>query len=157
MNRRTLMKWLVQAGGLVAAGAVAIPSLIATLSPALKGRRGEWRRVGRVEEFPVGSVREAALAPPRGGDWPHAPRQGVYVWRPEANRFVIYSSACTDLGCPVNWDQGSQTFLCPCHGGIFSKDGERMAGPPERPLYRYDARVRDGVLEIDPASVPPML
>ena len=31
-----------------------------------------------------------------------------------------------------------------------------MAGPPNKPLYRYANRVRDGVLEIDLFSLPPM-
>jgi Rieske Fe-S protein len=56
----------------------------------------------------------------------------------------------------VNWDAGSQCFYCPCHGGIFDREGVPMAGPPPEPLYRYTTRVRDGVLEIDARSVPPM-
>ncbi|WP_164102419.1 QcrA and Rieske domain-containing protein [Candidatus Laterigemmans baculatus] len=83
--------------------------------------------------------------------------QSVYVWRRSAEEVVVFSRSCTDLGCPVTWDPGSHCFLCPCHGGIFAKDGERMAGPPDRPLYRYANRVRDGRLEIDLSSVPPMV
>jgi hypothetical protein len=67
-------------------------------------------------------------------------RQGVYVWRPTDEEVVVFSRSCTDLGCPVIWDGGSQCFFCPCHGGIFARDGRRMAGPPDRELYRYANR-----------------
>lgn len=161
MDRRTILKRLVQAAGLVAAAAVAVPSLICALSPALAGPRrgGAWSRLGRLEDFPVGEVSEAVIDLPAatGGAaaWPPPlPAKGVYVWRPAADRVVVFSRACTDLGCPVNYDTGSECYFCPCHGGIFNKDGQRMAGPPQRPLYRYDVRVRGGVVEVDAASAP---
>ena len=68
---------------------------------------------------------------------------------------VVFSRVCTDVGCPVTYDRGSACFLGPCHGGIFTQDGTPIHGPPPRPLYRYAARVRDGVLEIDLNSLPP--
>jgi menaquinol-cytochrome c reductase iron-sulfur subunit len=69
---------------------------------------------------------------------------------------VVFSRNCTDASCPVVFDAGSDCFLCPCHGGVFSKDGTPLHGPPPRPLWRYAARVRAGVLEIDLNSLPPM-
>jgi menaquinol-cytochrome c reductase iron-sulfur subunit len=90
-------------------------------------------------------------------DWAATLRErGVYVWRRSEQEVVVFARNCTDLSCPVTWDPGSQWFFCPCHGGIFSKDGERMAGPPKRPLYRYTNRIRDGVVEIDLRSLPPI-
>lgn len=161
MDRRRILKYAVQGTGLLAGAVIVIPSVISALSPALGGRRAaSWRRLGRLEEFPVGAVSEAVVG---DGDhatgvgvaaWAPSPRQAVYVWRPEARRVVVFSRACTDLGCPVNYDPGSQCYLCPCHGGIFNSDGERMAGPPDRPLYRFDVRVRKAVVEIDLSSAP---
>lgn len=149
----------------MAAAAVVAPSLVSALSPVLPGRGGRqaprtasWRRVGRLDEFPVGSVREAVASPPPEKTWPPDElRQGVYVWRPREDDLVVFSRACTDLGCPVNHHPGSGCYFCPCHGGIFNKDGSRMAGPPERPFYRYDVRVVGGVVEIDLESVPAMV
>jgi menaquinol-cytochrome c reductase iron-sulfur subunit len=87
----------------------------------------------------------------------HLPQfKGVFVWRETADRLVVYSRNCTDLSCPVTWDEGSGWFYCPCHGGIFNQQGEPVAGPPNRPLYRYATRVREGVVEIDLKSLPPM-
>jgi menaquinol-cytochrome c reductase iron-sulfur subunit len=38
--------------------------------------------------------------------------------------------------------------MCPCHGGVYYKDGSVAAGPPPRPLERYPVRVQDGQVEI---------
>lgn len=56
----------------------------------------------------------------------------------------VLSSSCAHLGCPVRWitREGEGEFLCPCHGGIYNINGEYVAGPPPRDLYRYDSEVR---------------
>lgn len=157
MNRRTLLGLVVQASGVAAAGVVGVPAVITAFSPMIKARQGQvWRRVAALDGFPVGEVTEGLIDPTRE-TWPPAVSpQAVYVWRPSADEVIVFSRSCTDLGCPVNYDSGSKCFLCPCHGGIFDQNGERMAGPPYRPLYRYDVRIRDGVIEVDLNSLPPM-
>lgn len=157
MERRSFLKALIAGGSTLAAGVVGVPALLAALSPVFRRRRDQaWSPVGPLDTFAPGSVTRAATPLPQDdlGFWPSA--RGVYVWRPSADEVVVFSRTCTDLGCPVIWDAGSEWFFCPCHGGIFSKDGERQAGPPKRGLYRFATRVRDGVVEIDLASVPPM-
>lgn len=155
MKRRSFIGMLVAAGGAVVAGIVGIPTLMSGLSPAIRGRRGEvWRAIGRLEDFPVGTIREAQFAMDRSG-WPRSfRRHAVYIARQLDESVVVFSRACTDLGCPLDYDAGSACFFCPCHGGIFGRDGQRLAGPPDRPMDRYDLRIRDGVVEIDLASVP---
>ncbi len=157
MNRRTLLGLVVQGGGVAVAGVVGVPAAMTALSPIIHSRREEaWRRIAPLETFPVGQVSEGLIDPSREA-WPRAVSpQAVYVWRRAADEVVVFSRSCTDLGCPVTFDSGSECFLCPCHGGIFDKNGERMAGPPYRPLYRYRVRIRGGVIEVDVNSLPPM-
>jgi len=50
---------------------------------------------------------------------------------------TAFSRRCTDLGCLVSWSKERQQFLCPCHRGVFDKEGTNIAGPPPRPLDRY--------------------
>lgn len=157
MERRRFLKALVAAGSTLAAGLVGLPALLTGLSPAVRRRRERaWSPVGRLDAFSPGSVTRAATPLPSDDFRTGLSARGVYVWRPSAEEVVVFSRTCTDLGCPVVWDAGSEWFFCPCHGGIFSKDGERQAGPPKRGLHRFDTRVRAGVVEIDLASVPPM-
>jgi menaquinol-cytochrome c reductase iron-sulfur subunit len=156
-TRRQLLSRALAGVGFGIASIVGIPSLIAAFSPVIVGRaRERWRSVGSVDQFDVASVRRGTVRIYEG-DWPRTVREkGVYVWRRSADEFVVFSRNCTDLSCPVTWDAGSEWFYCPCHGGIFSREGERMAGPPRRSLFRYTHRIRENVLEIDLSSLPPV-
>jgi menaquinol-cytochrome c reductase iron-sulfur subunit len=157
MDRRTLMMWGIRGIGLAIAGMAGIPSLVNALSPIWKkeAEQETWRSLGPLDNFPLGQMRKTIVDVPRE-TWGRTLREkGVYSWRRSLDEVVVFSRSCTDLGCPVTWDPGSECFFCPCHGGIFAKDGERMAGPPNRPLFRYATRIRNGELEIDLHSLPP--
>ncbi|TLD71372.1 Rieske (2Fe-2S) protein [Phragmitibacter flavus] len=158
MNKRGFSKLLVVGGGLAVAGTVGVPALLTVLSPSLESDGGaNWQPVGELDKFPLGEVAKALVPVPQEG-WVRSLRQkGLFVLRELENEVVVYSRSCTDLSCPVTWDAGSEWFFCPCHGGVFSKEGEPKAGPPKDPLYRYATRVRSGVVEIDLNSVPPMI
>lgn len=155
MQRRTANRLLVVAGSSLAAGAVGFPSLIAAFAPGWKRSEEAWQSVGLLPQFPVGEVSQTATVQDSEA-WPRpaAPRS-VFVWRRSESDLVVFSRSCTDLGCPLEYERGSGCFLCPCHGGIFAQDGRRLAGPPRTPMVRYAHRVRENVLEIDIASVPP--
>ena len=155
MRRRTLFKWLISGVGAVTGLAIVGPALINAFSPTARPRSQTWRGIGSPRRFPLGEVVQATVPSPHE-TYPVEvlPARAVYVWQRAPGNFVVFSRTCTDLGCPVKYDPGSEFYYCPCHGGIFNKAGERVAGPPEKPLHRYAARVRDGVLEIDLGSVP---
>lgn len=158
MERRAVLTLLVHGGSAVIALIVGVPALIFAFSPAGRKRRyPEWRDLGPLDQFPVGEMSEGVIRLDPESEALQAVPQGVYVWRVSPKEVIVFSRSCTDLGCPLTYDRGSACFLCPCHGGIFSQDGERMAGPPDRPLYRYDNRIREGILQIDLSSVPPMV
>ena len=159
MDRRKLLTGALGLGGTVIAGVTTIPALLAALHPSLERReKAAWREVGPLANFEIGQVQEAKVSVGRE-DWSRSlDTKLVYVWRKtEADdSIVVYSRNCTDLSCPVNYDPGSECFFCPCHGGIFNKEGAVLAGPPPVPLYRYAVRVREGKLEIDLRSLAPM-
>ena len=156
MTRRFLLELVVTGAGMLVAGVVAIPTLLTGLSPAIKPRRREiWRPIGPLADIPIGLVQEKAIPTDRNA-WPRSlKRHALFVRRRSETDLVILSRSCTDLGCPLDYDPGSSCFFCPCHGGIFAQDGERLAGPPNRPMHRYAHRIRDDVLEIDISSIPP--
>lgn len=56
------------------------------------------------------------------------------ILQPSPGTFVALSAVCTHLGCVVAWQDQAEEFLCPCHGGRFSADGQVLAGPPPKPL-----------------------
>jgi menaquinol-cytochrome c reductase iron-sulfur subunit len=155
--RRNLLQRGVMYGGSALAALMGLPALLAALSPAFAGRSSNrWRFVGPLTEFPVDTVRQANVRVGRSDSSRSLAEKGVYVWRKAPDEVVVFSRNCTDLSCPVNFDSGSECFFCPCHGGIFAKDGAPLAGPPNKPLFRYQHRLQNGNLEIDLSSLPPI-
>jgi Rieske Fe-S protein len=67
------------------------------------------------------------------------------------DRFTVFNSRCTHLGCMLHWDDGKNLFICDCHGGQFKPDGVVKAGPPPRPMDRYQTIVKEGHLFVQEA------
>ena len=96
--------------------------------------------VGTLGTMPVGT--RVTVRNPRGqainiiriAAEPDQPEQG----------FQALSSRCPHLGCQVHWDAGLDRFICPCHNGVFTKDGIARQGPPAREgknLTAYEVKV----------------
>ena len=62
--------------------------------------------------------------------------------------FVVFSPICPHLGCRFNWDQGSNKFLCPCHGSQYTYEGAHIAGPAPRGLDPLPLREQSGKAEV---------
>jgi cytochrome b6-f complex iron-sulfur subunit len=62
---------------------------------------------------------------------------------------VAISEKCTHLGCGVPFCDLSGQFECPCHGSVFNRAGDHLAGPAPRGLDQYKVEIVDGVVEID--------
>jgi menaquinol-cytochrome c reductase iron-sulfur subunit len=151
-------EFLVKAGGAVVGLGIGGVALVTIISPnLLADHTPRWTRVGPVQEFPAGGTREALVRIERDDHSQPLRERLLYVRREANDDWIAFSRNCTDLSCPVAWDVGSDTFLCPCHGGIFDREGVPIAGPPNKPLYRYAHRIQDGYFEVDLNSVPPLV
>ncbi len=62
----------------------------------------------------------------------HGRMQAIY--RDAAGDLHRFSPVCTHAGCIVHWNEAERTWDCPCHGGRFTSQGKRFAGPPPRDL-----------------------
>jgi Rieske Fe-S protein len=63
---------------------------------------------------------------------------GVAVLR-HGQQLLFLASRCTHLGCKLRLS--GREWVCPCHGGRFKLDGERLAGPPRERLARLRGEV----------------
>lgn len=65
--------------------------------------------------------------------------------------FIALSSVCPHLGCQVHWEPHNDRYFCPCHNGVFDRDGVGVAGPPGdegMTLSSYDLRLDNDLLFI---------
>ena len=79
----------------------------------------------------------------------------LFVVRDSESGFYALSSVCTHLGCLVNWlPDASRGYMggriaCPCHGTLYSPEGNVLSGPAPRALDRYHIELEEGQLVID--------
>ena len=56
-------------------------------------------------------------------------RRGSEKYDENPNSFVAISTRCAHLGCPVNYVSAAESFVCPCHGGVYDFQGKVQIGP----------------------------
>ncbi len=158
LSRRGLfMKLGILLNGCVAA-ALAVPIVRFLLSAVTRGGNNgylDWVSLGSVNQFPEGETRLATyrspLVMPTDGKTVDA---ACWVRRIEGERFQVFAVNCAHLGCPVRWFPQSGLFMCPCHGGAYYRDGSRASGPPERGLFEYPYKVKNGLIAIQAGEMP---
>jgi len=161
-------------GGVIG-GLVSLPALGFMTLPAFLKQRNKAHDIGPVSDFPVGEFVVATfMTRPEEGE---VSRRTAFVRNNgtvnDLPSFTIISNHCAHLGCPVQptavvpnkhilyqdvtlipLPSPPSGFSCPCHGGAYDTEGNRVAGPPVRALDRYGFSIKDGHLFIDaPYSV----
>ena len=53
-------------------------------------------------------------------------------------KIQTFSTICPHMGCEVQWNDGDNTWDCPCHGSRFEADGKLKNGPAKRGLDTLD-------------------
>jgi succinate dehydrogenase / fumarate reductase iron-sulfur subunit len=141
--------------GIAALTVASLGGVLATtaLAPTLHKRPEKWVDVGKAEDFPAGSVKTAQISyPVKDGFYESRVSKPVFVFHETSpDRFTVFNSSCTHLGCMLRWDDGKNLFICDCHGGQFKPDGAVKAGPPPRSMDRYQTMVKDGHLFVQEA------
>ena len=162
MTRRTVFSIGVQAVGGVAVAAVALPAVGFAVAPLFEQESEPWQAVGPTTDFSPDTYRPVTItivqdigetgkstAYVRQGNPEITANQTKYP--PESpNEYIAISTRCAHVGCPVRFVQASGNFICPCHGGVYGFLGERIGGPPVRPLDRFQTRVTNGQVEVGP-------
>ena len=134
---------------------VSIPVIGSLLSPLFKKPAQKWRPVGKIDDFTVGQTVLVKFSNSDQQPWDGVTSQtSAWLRREKEDEFIAFSVNCTHLGCPVRWVATSELFLCPCHGGVYYKDGSYAAGPPPHGLNRYPVRLNNNEVEILASPIP---
>lgn len=143
----SLLTWAI--GGLMTL-AFAVPGVGYLLGPALRRSTEEaWIALGTASKVELGTPTLFKATVQRQTGWIVNEEQlTVFVVTEDGRDFVALSNICTHLGCRVRWVADQGKFFCPCHNGVFDKDGNVLSGPPPRRLDRYDVKVENGQIFI---------
>lgn len=147
VNRRDFMKATIVAIGGIIAVAIGIPAIPYIMGPALEKREDDWIPLGATSkvELNIPTLFKTIIETRTG--WINAEEEfSVYVLTENGQDFVAMSNICTHLACRIRWIPEEEGFFCPCHNGVFAKDGSVVGGPPPRPLDRFETKVEEGVL-----------
>lgn len=149
-RRKFLARATAAIGGVITAG-FGIPAVAYFISPTKRAERtSTWLSLGSSAKVEIGTPTLFKATIDRTTGWiTETEEVSFYVVTEDGRDYTALSNVCTHLGCRVRWvgDQGE--FFCPCHGAVFSKDGQVVAGPPPRPLDSFAVRETDGTLEVD--------
>jgi cytochrome b6-f complex iron-sulfur subunit len=129
-----------------AAGALAVTELsfvgLRFLSPrATDGEFGGEFNLGAYENYPLGSVTPVEVG-------------RFYLVRLQDGGFLAIYRRCTHLGCAVPFDQASGEFVCPCHGSVFTNEGDVLNQPAPRPLDLFQITINEEAEIIVDTSSP---
>ena len=148
VNRKDFLSLAILAIGGVISFAIGIPAVAYILGPALKkADEQNWIPLGAASKVELGvPTLFKAKIEQKAGWITNEQELTFYVLTDNGRDFVAMSNVCTHLGCRVRWVEDQDQFFCPCHNAVFDKQGEVAAGPPPRPLDRFDVKVENDQL-----------
>ncbi|MEO6876388.1 MAG: Rieske (2Fe-2S) protein [Opitutaceae bacterium] len=155
ITRRAFFTKLSLTLGGVCAAILGVPVVGFVFAPLFRKVPDAWIPVGAVDGFEIGKT--VSVPFPDSSPLPWAgitAKSSAWLRREPDGQFIAFSAHCTHMGCPVRWLPGAELFMCPCHGGVYYKDGTVAAGPPPKPLVRYEVRVANGRVELKAAAIP---
>jgi Rieske Fe-S protein len=72
----------------------------------------------------------------------------IAVIRKSDTEVIAISDICTHAGCTMDFNAGTQQMDCPCHGSVFSLDGQVVNGPARVPVKVYQASLANNMITI---------
>ena len=144
--------------GAMIGGVIGVPATAFLLAPITEEITFKPVLLGNLTEFPSEGTQFKPIAATYVEDpknpftsaglaWVHNTGKQGTTWNAADAMFIVFSNRCMHLGCPVA--AGLSGFACPCHGGQYNTEGQRIAGPPIRPLDRFQWEIQQGQRAVD--------
>ncbi len=155
VSRRRFLEVLSIGLGALCGAILSVPLVGFVVAPFFRKTPQDWVTLGKVNDYEVGKTVNVIFNDPSPLPWAGVTsKSAAWLRRESENVFIAFSVNCTHLGCPVRWLPDAELFMCPCHGGVYYKDGAVAAGPPPKPLFRYECQVKDGEVQLKTAAIP---
>lgn len=122
-NRRSFLKWLGVAAGILIARPVSLvraKTLALGLDKVEKLKEVGGSVILKIKERPILFIRDS-----------------------EATVRAV-DPTCTHKACQVAYKNKGNKIECPCHGSTFDLEGKVLSGPAEKPLRTYGAKLEEG-------------
>ncbi|MEE8121347.1 MAG: ubiquinol-cytochrome c reductase iron-sulfur subunit [Anaerolineales bacterium] len=149
MPRRQFLSFITGAIATFLAAAYTVPAIAYILGDSLRQQAEQWIPLGSVAKVELGTPTLFKAKIERSTGWITSDKDiSVYILTQNGRDFVAMSNICTHLGCRVRWISDLEQFFCPCHVGVFDKQGNVVSGPPPRPLDRYPIKVEQDHISI---------
>lgn len=147
-NRRSALVRLVTfVTGVLTAGVAGLVGLVA--APMRLANPKTWRRAASTTDLPANQPLTVVLTARDEDGWYETRKQSVIFLDRVGSGYRALSATCAHLGCRVHWDEARSSYVCPCHGGVYDRQGNVVAGPPPRGLQSYSVRVNPQTSEIE--------
>ena len=147
--RRKLLEWIVGVINLGVFVTIVGPVLGFIASPLRTKRKpGVWVPVLDQDELAEGITKGLTYELEDEDGYMISKRKyGLYLMR-KGSRIAAYDPTCPHLGCHVEYKELKKRYICPCHGGTFDEEGNRISGPPPRGLTKLATKVENGKIWI---------
>lgn len=174
MSRNVFLEVSTLGLGAVIGGLVTLPVLGFAIGPAFLKQGVKSVDLGPIDDYPQGQYLVTTFTSNAGAGF--VSRRTAFIrnngFLGRLPSFTILSNHCAHLGCPVEPNAqlpllksgeinpaaikrygtvsriavNPSGFGCPCHGGQYDIEGNRIAGPPVRALDRYSFSIVNGHL-----------
>jgi uncharacterized protein (TIGR03382 family) len=147
-SRRRVLSFLAGAIVTITGAGILAPLAGMFLAPLFRRRKELWLNLGRLSEVSPEEPKKFVYRYVKQDGWFEKTIYGtVYVVQTGAD-IIALSNICTHLGCGAPWDPEKKQFICPCHNGVFDRNGKVVSGPPPKPLMKFPVRVASGTIQI---------
>jgi len=150
LSRRNFMQTAIWGIGGFIGIVFGVTAVAYVVGPSLKKKQAEtWMRLGPTSKVELGIPTLFTYKIQTQTGWLETTEEvSVYILTTDGRTYIAMSNICTHLGCHIRWIAEQDKFFCPCHNGEFDIQGNVVAGPPPRPLDRYDVKVENDQLYI---------
>ena len=146
-RRHALVRFVNTGLGLITAGLAGLVG--AAAAPKTAATTVRWRKASTIFDLPPNAPFAAVMAERTSDGWFETSKQTVVYIDKQGDTYRALSATCSHLGCRVTWDEARTQYLCPCHGGVYDREGKVVSGPPPEPLRRVNVRVNAQTSEIE--------